>query len=460
MSASWDSDRSASHRAARGSAVSSSAARMAPWLVIALAASTLLLPTDSAARRDRDSARVTQKIVVDDRGIEIVHSSDEDAEGVIERVPRRVSERVARRIKDRVKDRVEERIRHADRIRVSVDATEGEVNVDGEVDANPSDTLDFKDGGVHIGPHGITVDQNGDAGIVRMFSDAEVLSGERIEGDVVAVFGDVLVEGQVSGNVVAVFGSVRMEPGSRIDGDAVAVGGVLDQPSGAAVGGESVSLGFLPIHWGAPSLGTMFGVVFLCWLVSMFVGWILMLLFPARMIRTAITASQRTGGSLVLGLFSGPLLIIAIVLLLVTVIGVPIAFLLPIVYLMALWAGQLSLTYALGCRILRRPLNGGGMLGPLVAGSLFVAAFFGMGAIFGTGEGVVRTVALFFHLLGVLLVMGLSVIGIGAFLLSRLGSRPRDFEYSPLVPGGVVPGRPLTAPGMEPPAAPIAPPAT
>ena len=41
-------------------------------------------------------------------------------------------------------------------------------------------------------------------------------------------------------------------------------------------------------------------------------------------------------------------------------------------------------------------------------------------------EGALRTLALFFSLLGCLLVIGLSAIGAGAVMLSRFGSRPRE----------------------------------
>jgi hypothetical protein len=38
-------------------------------------------------------------------------------------------------------------------------------------------------------------------------------------------------------------------------------------------------------------------------------------------------------------------------------------------------------------------------------------------------EGLPRTLSLFFTLLGLLLIVGLSVIGTGALILSRVGSR-------------------------------------
>lgn len=377
-----------------------SARRWGRALAVA-AALGALAPAPAAARRgeeaERDSPRVARRIIVDDQGVRIV--------GDDQRTRRVVRERGAE-------------------VRIDVDPERGGiVEVDGD-----ADTLAFQERRVTVVGPGLSVNVD-ESGMVRMFSDAEVHEGERVEGDVVAVFGDVRVDGQVSGNVVAVGGSVRLAPGARIDGDAVAVGGVLDQPAGATVGGESVSLGFLPLHWGVPTLGMMLGTVLVGWLLSLFMGWVLFLLFPSRMLRTAVTASQRTGGSLVLGLISGPLLVIAIVLLMVTVIGIPIAVLLPLLYLLGLWAGQLALTYALGCRLTRRRLGEGDLMMPLVAGTVFVATFFVLGTLLGGPEGAIRTIALFFSLLGVLLVMGLSLIGVGAFLLSRLGTRPRGLDY-------------------------------
>jgi hypothetical protein len=125
---------------------------------------------------------------------------------------------------------------------------------------------------------------------VRVFADAEVPAGQRIEGDVVAVFGSVVVRGQVSGNVVAVAGSVKLEPGASVDGDAVAVGGVLDQAEGARVGGESVSLGFLPLRFGVPTVPILLVFVIGGWLLTLFVGMILTLVAPDRMVRIAATS--------------------------------------------------------------------------------------------------------------------------------------------------------------------------
>ncbi|HEY2954258.1 MAG TPA: polymer-forming cytoskeletal protein [Candidatus Eisenbacteria bacterium] len=285
---------------------------------------------------------------------------------------------------------------------------------------------------VEVNGPAIVVDTDG-AGLVRVFADAEVPAGERVEGDVVAVFGSVSVEGSVTGNVVAVFGSVRLAPGAAVEGDVVAIGGGLDQAPGATVGGESVSLGFLPVSVGLPTLPVLLVAVFLGWLLSLFMGWLMTMLFPERMLRVAATASRRGIASFFLGLVSPPLVLLTCLLLVITVIGLPIAALLPFLYVIMVWAGQIAATYVLGSRLLRRRLGQGGAMMPILTGTVFVAMFFVAGALLAAPPGFARTAALFFCLLGVLLIFCLTAIGTGAFLLSRMGTRPREvtFERAP-----------------------------
>jgi hypothetical protein len=132
----------------------------------------------------------------------------------------------------------------------------------------------------------------GDAGLVRLFADAQVPAGKTIPGDVVAVFGSVDIGGTVEGDVVAVFGSVRLRSGASVEGDAIAIGGVLDQPADARVGGQSAAIGLLSPGWGVPTLATLLTVVFLGWLVTLILGWLLALLFHERMLQIGITVSR------------------------------------------------------------------------------------------------------------------------------------------------------------------------
>jgi hypothetical protein len=276
----------------------------------------------------------------------------------------------------------------------------------------------------------------GDAGLVRLFADAHVPAGRTIPGDVVAVFGSVDVGGTVEGDVVAVFGSVRLRPGANVEGDAIAIGGVLDQPSGAHVSGQSVAVGILSPGWGVPTLATLLMVVFLGWLATLILGWLLALLFPERMLQIGNTASRHSAGSFFLGLLSAPLFVIALVLLFITVVGIPFALLLPFVYLLAIWAGQIAGSYVLGCKLMRRRPGEGGLMGPVLVGTFLVALCFVLGAVLAVPEGLPRTFSLFFTLLGLLLLAGLSIIGTGALILSRAGSRPS--QPSPAAAGAPI----------------------
>lgn len=275
-----------------------------------------------------------------------------------------------------------------------------------------------------IGGGALVVDSG--AGMVRLFSDARVGADERLDGDVVAVFGSAHVAGHVTGSVVAVFGSVDFEPGASVGGDAVAVGGAVEDADGVRIEGQTVSVGLAPLTFGLPGVPVMLACLALGWVVTLFFGWVFAALFPERLARVAVTSSRRTLLSLLLGLLAFLVMPVFAILLVVTVIGLPIGIMLPFAYVAIVYAGQIAGTYVLGSKLVRRPLGERGALQAIVAGSLLVGSFFAVGVILWSSPGTVRTIAVFFHLVGLLVITGLSLIGSGAFLLSRLGTRPKS----------------------------------
>ncbi len=323
-------------------------------------------------------------------------------------------------------------IRHADSTVDSVSGDGVNVRIHGDVMKK----------GLHL-----DIDE-GQTGIVRMFSDVTIPADQHVSGDVVALFGNITVKGEVAGSVVAVMGAVRLDPGARVRGDAVSVGAMVDQSDGADVSGQTVSVGLMPASWGMPGLSVMLGFTLAGWISALFFGWLFALLFPTPFVRVAATASRRTAASFFLGLVSLPLAIMAFILLLVTVIGIPIAILLPLAYGLMIYAGQVAASYLLGCKFTgRRPGDGAGLVLPMLAGLTFVAVFFVAGALLGVTGGPLRLGAVFFSLFGVLLVIALSSVGAGAFLLSRFGRRPAEVTH-----GGDVAAAAAPPPaGMAPP---------
>lgn len=342
-----------------------------------------------------DSGSRVTRLRVSDRGIVVDGESVRDSlqDHRIDWSDRRIRyDRYDRR--DRIRERIRERIR--DRVHARI--------------ASDSGLFDYSDGGT---------------GIVRIWSDAKVPAGEVVDGEVVAVFGSVTVEGTVTREVVAVLGSVYLKPGARVDGDVVSIGGIIEQGEGVTIKGESVQLGLSPFTFGLPARSVILCAIAAGWLVSMFTGWIFSLLFPSGMLRVGTVAERRPAASFFLGMLSVPGFFLALILLCITVIGIPLAILLPMTYMLVGYVGQLAATAVLGARLTRRSLSEGLML-PLLIGTLFVAGLLGVGAVMLVGGGASQPVALFLLISGVVLVLGLGALGTGAALLSRFGTRPRD----------------------------------
>ena len=118
-----------------------------------------------------------------------------------------------------------------------------------------------------------------------------------------------------------------------------------------------------------------------------------------------------------------------------TIVGLPVGILMFLLWPVLVYAGQVSATYVLGCKLLRRRLGEGPALPPVMAGSLLIALFFAASIICFNIGGLGGPFALFFGLVGSLVLGGLTTIGTGALLLSRFGSRERAEHAS--VPGAI-----------------------
>jgi hypothetical protein len=336
------------------------------------------------------------------------------------------------------------------RVIPSIEVREGENGDEVDIDAGGIRvrTRGHGSGESSVRIHGPVVVVDDEGALVRIFSDIRIEENEHVDGDVVAVFGSVDIHGSVAGDVVAVFGSVTLHDSTYIEGDAVAIGGALNQPPTAVIRGESVSVGFLPVAWSLPTVTVLLFTVALGWVMAVFCGWLMTLMFSDRLVRVAAIASRRTLGSFMLGVLSVPLFVVLLCLLFITVIGIPLAILLPIFYVLLVMAGMVVGTYVLGCKLMRRRLGEGGQMAPIIAGTTLVAVIFAASALLATPPGVLRSIALFLALVGVLLVTALSTIGTGAFLLARGGREPADGSPAPApnAPPSVAPAGPVAPP--------------
>ncbi len=200
--------------------------------------------------------------------------------------------------------------------------------------------------------------------------------GQRVKS-AVAFGGPVVVEegAVVDGDVVAFGGDVELRAGARVDGDAVAFGGTVHRGAGAQVSGDAVSLGgsgLGPVvarnvlksrHADAagnlrdPSRGFPIARFLLEFAALFGVGFVVLMLAPHRVktIENTIRAEPWKNG------FAGALGLLALaplsVLLIITVVGIPVAFLLWLAAAVAAPVGVALVAHLLGAKLPTGPLR-------------------------------------------------------------------------------------------------------
>jgi hypothetical protein len=194
---------------------------------------------------------------------------------------------------------------------------------------------------------------NGEGGnITQIGEDVVVNAGEVLNGDAVAIMGDVIINGRISGDAVAVMGDVIVS--GTVEGDATAVGGrVIVEENGRVLGkinqvgmaggiGEVLrNLGKYGFYWNPKMLGrtyfprtTIFN--FLRFLGILALGALTIALFPNNVKTAANTVDRDAFGKLIKGLGLMLLIPVVVLLLVLTLIGIP---LIPAVFLLAAIAG-------------------------------------------------------------------------------------------------------------------------
>jgi len=281
---------------------------------------------------------------------------------------------------------------------------------------------------------------------IHIGGGVEVGESESVDGPVVAVGGPAIINGEVRQDVVAVGGDVRVGPRGRVRGDVTSIGGTIQKdPDGEIAGRRNqVGLRFPPLHI-RPSLwlpggliGHTFGasVEFLAMVFRMLVfGLLACVLFLvarnpiARIEHTAAAEPWKAGlvGLLTQLLFI-PLFVLTVVVLTVSIIGIPLLLFVPPLAILAFGCALLLGFTAVAFRIGRFVQDRFGW----GAGSPFLLLLVGLLSIW-----LMTILARFISLGGLpiwavssgLLVVGFLVeyvawtVGLGAAVMTRLGTR-------------------------------------
>jgi hypothetical protein len=286
---------------------------------------------------------------------------------------------------------------------------------------------------------------------VRFGGDVTVAEDEAIGDDVVAILGSARVDGRVDGNVVAVGGSVHLGPKASVSGDVTAVGGSVERADGNVVTGQINEIriarpAFGPLvgmrpwrdwHWFGDTVRNPFGgsVDLVATFVRIgLVGLLAALMIavlpsPVRRVADRVSTEPWRAGfvGLAAQLLFVPLLVITVVVLAVSIIGIPLLLLVPfglLAVVLALVMGFAGSACAVGRWIGERAGSGmPGLLVSLVVGLAVVFALTVIARFLGLAGLPVGVI------LGSVLAVGFLVeyvawtVGLGGVLLSRFGRR-------------------------------------
>jgi len=277
---------------------------------------------------------------------------------------------------------------------------------------------------------------------VAVGDDVTVKAGEHLEGDVVCVQGNATIDGEVDGDVVVVAGRLRvtgkvnggvvgvasrvkLEPGATVGGDVVNVAGTLTK-DGASIEGQTVNLG---IGWSSPGWFSGWGGFgglfdwFAFWtkfflLFLFFVGALLMsALVPDRIRLISDEAPHQVFTAFLFGLLGYILLCVTQLVLIVTIVGIPLVFLLYVAFVILKWMAMAGLFHQIGLRIRRALGREMSFLGAILLGFLPFA--------------LLRFVP---FCIGSLVWFLIEIVAFGYLILTRVGTRRGPIAGPPAPP--------------------------
>lgn len=229
-----------------------------------------------------------------------------------------------------------------------------------------------------------------------------------VKGDVVVFGGNVVINGAVNGNVTIYGGNLNLQDGAQVNGDVHVCGGDWT--------GSSDSQLHRSVFSCTKSLGTLLTSVsganirFWSTLVWVLLGILLTSLLPEHVMLVRTTANCKMGRSFVLGLLSVLLAPAILAVLVGLIISIPLAILVS-VGLIAAWAlGTVAIAWIVGDYIVRS-------VAPQYSTRLLQVVV-GMVALALAGS---------LPSIGLWITIGSGLVGLGAVLLSRFGTR----LYSP-----------------------------
>jgi hypothetical protein len=243
----------------------------------------------------------------------------------------------------------------------------------------------------------------------------------------------------VDGDVVTVVSNVTMAPDASIDGAFTNVAGKLDR-NGASISGETFNLPLgLTMPTASGLLGGGWGVFsgfFFWWkLFAIFLFFVCALLLsalvPDRIRLISEETPVRLFSAFLVGLLGYMVLAMVQMFLFITVIGIPLVFMLFLVFIVLKWLAMCGIFHQIGSRIGRAFGRDMSLLGGILLGLLPFA--------------ILRFVP---FCIGWFIWFLVEILAFGCLILTRVGTRRSVAFLAP--PPGVPPAPPATPPAPGP----------
>lgn len=270
----------------------------------------------------------------------------------------------------------------------------------------------------------------------------------RVTGDAVSIGSAVEVNGEVDGDVVSLGSTVFLGENARVGGDVTSIGGSVQRSPGAVVGGSVTSGGspfrfdFRGITWPRfwrpwQMSGAYFGFMWLVRLVGALVlALVVVAIWPNHTAAVGAAIETRLGRATLIGLAAWLLFVPGMILLAITLIGIPLVPVWILFYVAAAAFGHAAISVVVGDRVGRLANANMTILVKVLVGALVLAA---LGLV--PGLGAVAAIAV-------------AIVGLGAVLDTRFGTNrpwfpPRQQPVPPL-PQPVGQGEPQTTQARQP----------
>ncbi|MDK2930350.1 MAG: hypothetical protein PWR07_481 [Bacillota bacterium] len=301
--------------------------------------------------------------------------------------------------------------------------------------------------------------------LVMFGGPVHVQAGEVVEGDVVSLGNRVTVDGRVRGNAVSI-GSM-VEVNGEVDGDVVSVGSTVFLGDNARVGGDVTSIGgsvqrspgaivrgsihsggipfrfdfrgvTWPMRWRPWHMSwAYFGFMWILRLVGALVlALVIVAIWPNHVAAVGASVETKLGRAVVIGLVAWLLFVPGMILLAITLIGIPLVPVWILFYVAAAAFGHAAVSVVVGDRVGRLANANMTILVKVLVGALVLAA---LGLVPG---------------LGAVVAIAVAVIGLGAVLDTRFGTNrpwfpPRQQPVTP-PPQPAGQGEPQTTQAAQP----------